>query len=65
MVLNLDKLEYELFQDRAIQIDLIHKDEHLLIINLHHIEFFQLILHVQENNPIENKNRFFSFFKFI
>jgi len=30
MVLNVDKHEYELYPDKAIQIDLIHKDEHLL-----------------------------------
>jgi hypothetical protein len=55
MELNLDKLEYELFQDKAIQIDLVRRDEHQPIINFHHIRFFQLMEHVEQNNPKENR----------
>jgi len=43
MVLNLDKHEYELYEDKANQIGLIRKDERLLLMNFHHIQFFQLI----------------------
>lgn len=51
MVLDLDKHEYELIRDKASQVDLIHKDEHLLLIHFHHIRFFQLIQHFLKNTP--------------
>ncbi len=54
MELNSYKLEYELILDEAIRIESIHRDEHQLIKDLHHIRFSQLVEHVEENNPKES-----------